>query len=72
MPKMIYVTNERDMVGCAYLPEWVDFNEKPPRKFEVTWLDQKGRPLMRSFTTTAHSSPVTKEVADIIRSAKYV
>ena len=66
-----YVTNERDMVGFAYLPEWLDFNEKPPRSFEVVWLDRKGNPFMKSTASTAIVSPVTKEVADIIRSVKY-
>ena len=66
-----YVTNERDMVGFAYLPEWLDFNEKPPRSFEVVWLDRKGKPFMKSTASTAIVSPVTKEVADIIRSVKY-
>ena len=66
-----YVTNERDMVGYAYLPEWLDFNEKPPRSFEVVWLDRKGKPFMKSNASTTIVSPVTKEVADIIRSVKY-
>jgi len=66
-----YLTNERDMVGYADLPEWLDFNEKPPRSFEVTWLDRTGKPFMVSITSTTKSSPVTKEVADIIRSARY-
>ena len=66
-----YVTNERDMVGFAYLPEWLDFNEKPPRSFEVVWLDRKGKPFMKSMSSTAKVSPVTKEVSDIIRSARY-
>lgn len=69
MPKT-YVTNERNMVGYADLPEWLDFNEKPPRIFEVTWLSQDGYPFMRSTASTATVSPVTKEVADIIRSAR--
>ena len=64
-----YVTNERNMVGIAYdLPEWLDFNEKPPRSFEVIWLDQNGKPFMRTRASTATVSPVTKEVADILRS----
>jgi hypothetical protein len=66
-----YVTNERDMVGYAYLPKWLDFNEKPPRSFEVVWIDRKGKPFMKSTASTAIVSPVTKEVADIIRSVKY-
>lgn len=66
-----YVTNERDMVGYADLPEWLDFNEKPPRSFEVIWIDQTGKPYMKSMSSTAKVSPVTKEVADIIRSARY-
>ena len=66
-----YVTNERDMVGYADLPEWLDFNEKPPRSFVVVWLDRTGKPFMKSRATTATVSFVTKEVADIIRSVKY-
>lgn len=67
-----YVTNERDMIGIVYdLPEWFDFNEKPPRSFEVVWLDRKGKPFMRTKASNATVSPVTKEVADIIRSVKY-
>ncbi len=69
MPK-VYVTNERNMVGYANLPEWLDFNEQPPRSFEVTWLDLDGNPFMRSMSSTARVSPITKEVADIIRSAR--
>ena len=66
-----YVTNERGMVGCADLPEWLDFNEKPPRSFEVIWLDRTGKPFIKSIATTDIVTPVTKEVADIIRSVKY-
>jgi hypothetical protein len=59
------------MVGYADLPEWLDFNEKPPRSFEVIWIDQTGKPYMKSMATTNRVTPVTKEVADIIRSVRH-
>ena len=61
-----YVMNKlTGKVGIAYdLPEWLDFDEKPPRSFDVQWGDNNYT-LRASTKSTAK---ITKEVADIIRS----
>ena len=50
-------------VGVAYLPDWVNFDEQPPRSFDVRWISGSGAV---SRTTTRATVPITKEVADII------
>jgi len=64
-----YIMNERGMVGVTSLPDWINFDEFPPRSFEVTWLSKEGG----VYTGLAHSNKITritKEVADIVRSLK--
>lgn len=51
-------------VGVAELPEWINFDEQPPRSFEVCWRDWYGR--MRS--TTDHVVPIDKAVYDLMES----
>lgn len=67
---IIYLTNERGMVGRADLPEWINFNEKPPRSFEVIWMGADGADFMKSRTTTDKVVRITKEVSDILRSVR--
>ena len=51
-------------VGVADLPDWINFDEQPPRSFDVRWWSGSGAV---SRATTAFIIPITKEVADIIR-----
>jgi hypothetical protein len=51
-------------VGHADLPEWINFDEKPPRSFEVYW-DNIHYSMQGS---TTYVVPITKEVYDIMRS----
>jgi hypothetical protein len=52
------------MVGVADLPDFVNFDEQPPRSFDVRWWNGSGAV---SRTTTQATTPITKEVADIMR-----
>jgi hypothetical protein len=52
------------MVGVADLPDWLDFDEQPPRSFDIRWWSGSGAV---SRATTETSTPITKEVADIMR-----
>lgn len=57
------------MVGIADLPDWLNFDEKPPRSFDVRWLgDYFQSGLYNKTTSTSATVLITKEVADIIRS----
>lgn len=58
--------NDNGMVGIADIPDWLNFREQPPRSFQVTWLGKEGR-IFSSQTTTRSVTPITKEVADILR-----
>ena len=53
------------MVGVADLPDWINFDEQPPRSFDIRWWSGGGAV---SRATTAFTIPITKEIADIIRS----
>ena len=64
-----YVMNDNGMVGVADIPDWLNFSEQPPRSFLVTWQG-KGGGIFISETTTRNVKPITKEVADILRSIK--
>jgi hypothetical protein len=64
-----YVMNDRGMVGVAEIPDWLNFREQPPRSFKVTWLGKEGG-IVSTTTSTYHVKPITKEVADILRSIK--
>ena len=54
-------------VGLADLPDWLNFDEQPPRSFEVQWLDSLYYMGSATMTTTKYTCVITKEVADIIR-----
>ena len=60
-----YVMNKlTGKVGIAYdLPEWLNFDEKPPRSFDVKW----GSNNYTLRATTNSTAKITKEVADILR-----
>ena len=64
-----YVTNERGMVGMATIPDWLNFDEFPPRSFRVLWLSKDGA-IYTGDASTKSTTPITKEVADILRSLK--
>ena len=51
-------------IGLADIPDWLNFDEKPPRSFDVRWENRSGG-LTR--TSTQVTVLITKEVADIIR-----
>jgi len=51
-------------VGVADLPDWLDFNQQPPRSFDM-WSYKHNKMLNVS---TASYVEITKEVADIMRS----
>jgi len=55
---------ESGMVGVAYLPDWIDFDEQPPRSFDIRWWNGSGAV---SRATTQYTVPIPKEIADIIR-----
>jgi len=65
-----YVMNDNGMVGVAEIPDWLNFREQPPRSFKVTWLGKGGSGFLISTTSTKSVKPITKEVADILRSIK--
>ena len=51
-------------VGVADLPDWLDFNQQPPRSFDM-WSYNHHKMLNVS---TDNYVEITKEVADIMRS----
>jgi len=53
----------KSWLGFADLPEWVNFDEQPPRSFNVYWYTINC--AMQGSTT--HVVPITKEVYDIMR-----
>ena len=55
-------------VGVANLPEWINFDEHPPRSFEVRWEGV----LTFARSQTNYVVPITKEVANIIMSLNNV
>jgi hypothetical protein len=69
MVNQTYVMNDKGMVGLAEIPDWLNFREQPHRSFEVTWMGKEGG-IYRSITSTRNVKPITKEVADILRSIK--
>lgn len=62
---MYLIHKERGMVGTADLPEWVNFDEHPPRTFKIK-LESEGW-FHIIPTSTLYWIPVTKEVYDIVR-----
>ena len=63
MTKQYVMHKTSGEVGVAYLPDWINFDEHPPRSFDVRWCAGSGAV---SRTTTRCSVLITKEVADII------
>lgn len=56
-------------IGLADIPDWLDFDEQPPRSFKVRWLgDYFQAGSISRTTTTEYTVLITKEVADIMRS----
>lgn len=58
------IHKKRGWVGVADLPDWVNFDEQPPRSFEIRWITGD---YNISQMTTNHVVPITEEVADIMR-----
>lgn len=58
------VGKNHNNVGVADLPDFVNFDEKPPRSFEM-WSYKHHRLVQ---ATTDNYIEITKEVADLIRS----
>jgi len=63
MAKTYLLHKNTGWVGVADLPEWINFDETPPRSFDVWWNDIHYS--MQGSTT--YVVPITKEVYDIIR-----
>jgi hypothetical protein len=64
MAKTYLMHKTGNRVGVADLPDWVNFDEHPPRSFQICWNGQGyGYPC-----STSSVIPITKEVYDIIRS----
>jgi hypothetical protein len=62
-----YVMNKKyGSIGVADLPEWLNWEEQPPRSFDILWVHP--RTNIRGSGTTTGCVPITKEVADIIMS----
>ena len=53
----------KNWVGSADLPNFVNFDEQPPRSFEIWW---HGGGVL-SLCNTNVVVPITKEVYDIMR-----
>jgi hypothetical protein len=64
MTRRYVMHKQSGMVGVADLPDFVNFDEQPPRSFDVRWCNGSGAV---SRTTTRATTPITKEVADIMR-----
>jgi hypothetical protein len=66
--KTVYLMHkEQDAVGIAYrIPDWLDFNEIPPRSFSCDWYFSVGM-VQRISTRTDFVTPITKEVFDILK-----
>jgi phage terminase large subunit-like protein len=60
---MTYILHTNGSIGKADIPDWLNFDEQPPRSFDIYWINlgHRGR------TTTEHTVRITKEVADIMR-----
>lgn len=63
MPTTYMIHKKHGWVGVADLPEWVKFDEHPPRSFEVRWNGV----LTYARSSTHFVVPITKEVYDIMR-----
>ena len=58
---LMHKTNQG--VGVADLPDWVNFDEHPPRSFQILWSGE----YYAYPTRTDVVVPITKEVYDIMR-----
>jgi hypothetical protein len=56
-------------IGIADIPDWLNFEEQPPRSFKVKWIYPE---VFISRTSTKHTTSITKEVSDIIMSLNNV
>ena len=54
-------------VGITDIPEWVDFDERPARVFNVQWGDMHH---IMVPTSTYYTIRIDKEVYDILRSVE--
>jgi hypothetical protein len=64
MTRRYVMHKESGMVGVADLPDFVSFDEQPPRSFDVRWWNGSGAV---SRANTEFTIPITKEVYDIMR-----
>ena len=64
-----HILHDTGHIGIADIPEWITFDEQPPRSFVVKWIYPE---VFTSRTSTKHTKPITKEVADIIVSLNNV
>jgi hypothetical protein len=64
MTKQYVMHKQSGNVGVADLPDWINFDEQPPRSFDVRWGSGSGAV---SRATTQFTITITKEVADIMR-----
>jgi hypothetical protein len=58
-----HILHTNGAIGVADIPEWLDFDKLPPRSFRIRWIYPN---QFASTTTTTHTRPITKEVADIV------
>jgi hypothetical protein len=58
-----YIIHTNGAIGVADIPDWLNFEEQPPRSFRVRWVYPN---QFSSSTTTMHTRPTTKEVVDIM------
>jgi hypothetical protein len=66
MTKQYVMHKKMGSIGIANIPDWIDFDEQPPRSFGVRWYHPT--PVYDSVTSTEYTVRITKEVADIIGS----
>lgn len=64
MTRQYVMHKQSGMVGVADLPDWINFDEQPPRSFDIRWWSGDGAV---SRATTAFTILITKEIADIMR-----
>ena len=64
-----HILHDTGHIGIADIPDWLNFDEQPPRGFQIKWIYPE---MFDSRTSTKHTRPITKEVADIIMSLNNV
>jgi hypothetical protein len=65
-----YLLHDNGSVGVADIPKWIDFKEQPYRSFRMCFIGKEGSGIFYSQVSTQYTTPITKEVADILRSLK--